>query len=78
MAAVLNDEACQDSLAALDRVERLATDMETALLAVFLDPLTSHGARALCRETLGIPFIPFAPPQEMLDAHRAAREEGTA
>lgn len=43
-----------------------------ALLAVFLDPLTSHGARALARETLGIPFVPFAPPETMVDRWRAS------
>lgn len=52
--------------------------MTRALLTVFLDPLGSHGARALARDALGITFIPFAAAEEMLTAHvmGTARREG--
>ncbi len=61
--------------AAIDRLKAENERLRAALLAVFIDPLASHGARALARETLEIPFIPFASPAEMLAA-LDGKEEG--
>lgn len=43
-------------------------DLRDALRCVFLDPLASHGARALARNVLGVPFIVGATPEEMLSS----------
>ncbi len=65
-------ESCKRYSVQRDELESEADRLKAALKAIFLDPLGSHGAKALARETLGIPYIAFASPEEMLSAARAA------